>query len=228
MGQRTTTVFPLGAVLHDMQPGRLCGSSPAMPPARRMRRTQDTAASSDDEDSDDSHQPAQAGRWVIYTDMALTSYTGQDSLDVVVRSLSSAQVMSGVRVTLVASNGEDLGRGPPPTAPAPPRGLFPTPSCRAEGRGASKMLMAYGAQSDLAVARSRPLAGRSCHGRASAVGPDPNASPLGGRSTATPIERLPLCRPRHLPAPVSGWRLVAHAARPRGPRADHRAGTARW
>ena len=40
--------------------------------------------------------PAQARRWIMFTDMALISYTGQDSLDVVVRSLKTARIESGV------------------------------------------------------------------------------------------------------------------------------------
>jgi len=38
-----------------------------------------------DKKADD--QPAQARRWILYTDMALTTYKGQSGLDVVVRSL---------------------------------------------------------------------------------------------------------------------------------------------
>ena len=40
---------------------------------------------------------------------ALTAYSGADSLDVVVRSLKTAKTLSGLRVALVAKDGETLG-----------------------------------------------------------------------------------------------------------------------
>ena len=61
-----------------------------------------------DNDGYDPNPPAQARRWVVFTDMALLAYDGSEALDVVVRSLKTAKVMPNVRVTLVARNGEDL------------------------------------------------------------------------------------------------------------------------
>ena len=93
-GERVTTVFPLGAVLKTLQPGAY------------VVKVKD-ASGGRDKKSDD--QPAQARRWVIYTDMALTTYKGSSGLDVVVRSLKTARPLGGVRVDLVASNGDTLG-----------------------------------------------------------------------------------------------------------------------
>ena len=45
----------------------------------------------------------------MFTDMALTAYEGSEGLDVVVRSLKSAKVLPGLKVSLVARNGETLG-----------------------------------------------------------------------------------------------------------------------
>ena len=53
-----------------------------------------------------------------------------------------AKIMSGVRVALVAKNGEDLGAG---TTDAGGKVRFPRPMLKGEGAAAAKMVMAYGA-----------------------------------------------------------------------------------
>ncbi len=95
-GDRVTTVFPLGAVLKTLRAGAY------------VVKVKD-ASGGRDKKSDD--QPAQARRWIIYTDMAMTTYKGSTGLDVVVRSLKSAKPMGGVKVDLVATNGDTLGEG---------------------------------------------------------------------------------------------------------------------
>src|SRR5580700_6499062 len=98
-GQHTTTVFRLGAVLKEMKPGGY------------VIKARDASGGRDLSDkSDEGTSPAQARRWIIFTDMALTSYTGSDAMDVVVRSLKSAKTMAGVPVSLLAKNGETLGK----------------------------------------------------------------------------------------------------------------------
>jgi uncharacterized protein YfaS (alpha-2-macroglobulin family) len=49
-----------------------------------------------DKDEENTDQPAQARRWVIFTDMALTAFTGSRALDVVVRSLKTAHTLGGL------------------------------------------------------------------------------------------------------------------------------------
>ena len=93
-GERVTTVFPLGAVLKTLKAGAY------------VIKVRD-ASGGRDKKADD--EPAQARRWVIYTDMALTTYKGESGLDVVVRSLRTAKPMGGVKVDLVAANGDTLG-----------------------------------------------------------------------------------------------------------------------
>src|SRR5580693_9374487 len=64
-GGHTTTVFPLGAVLKDMKPGGY------------VIKARDASGGRDLSDkSDEGTSPAQARRWIIFTDMALTAYTG--------------------------------------------------------------------------------------------------------------------------------------------------------
>jgi len=136
-GQKVTTVFPLGAVLKSMKPGGY------------VIKARD--ASGGRELADKAHQgppPAQARRWVMFTDMALIAYGGADSLDVVVRSLKSARTLPGVRVSLVAKDGEDLASM---TADGSGRARFAHALLEGEGASAAKMVMAHGAQGDLAV-----------------------------------------------------------------------------
>lgn len=133
-GQRTTTVFPLGAVLRDMRPGAY------------VIKVRDGTGGRDlgDPDSDE-NQPAQARRWILFTDMALVSYTGADGLDVTVRSLKSAKPMAGVRVALVARDGDDLA-----TAISDSQGhvRFARSLLDGEGPADAKMVMAYGPGQD--------------------------------------------------------------------------------
>jgi len=137
-GERATTVFPLGAVLKDMRPGGY---------VIKARDASSRAATGDDEE-DEGTQPAQARRWIMFTDMALIGYDGAESLDVVVRSLKTARIQSGVRVALVARNGEDLAEA---RTDGSGRVRFLRPLLEGEGALRPKMVMAYGPQGDLAV-----------------------------------------------------------------------------
>lgn len=139
-GRRLTTVFPLGAVLKEMKPGGYVIKVKDASGGRALE-----ARSSDDYDP---NPPAQARRWIMFTDMALTGYEGADGLDVVVRSLQTAKTLSGLRVTLVARNGEDLAEG---KTDAAGRVRFDRPLLDGEDAGRAKMVMAYGPQGDLAV-----------------------------------------------------------------------------
>ena len=90
-GQKATTVFPLGAVLKEMKAGAY------------VIKARDASGGRDPDDSE--NNPAQARRWIVFTDMAMLAYDGSESLDVVVRSLKSAKTLSGVTVNLVAAKG---------------------------------------------------------------------------------------------------------------------------
>ncbi len=135
-GQRVTTVFPLGAVLKALKPGGY------------VIRVKDVSGGRDPDAEDSGASPAQASRWVMFTDLALIGYQGSDGLDAVVRSLKTARPLSGVRVALVAKNGEDLASA---SSDASGRVRFPAPLLKGDGAAHPKMLMAYGAQADLAV-----------------------------------------------------------------------------
>ena len=136
LSQKATTVFPLGAVLKELKPGGY------------VIKARDVSDGRGAKSDDDSNQPAQASRWVMFTDMALIAYQGSDGLDAVVRSLKTARPVTGVRVALVAKNGEDLASG---TSDVAGRVRFPHPLMTGDGASHAKMLMAYGPQADLAV-----------------------------------------------------------------------------
>ena len=142
-GERVTTVFPLGAVLKEMKPGGYVIK--AIDASGRAAKTE---TAGDDEDGGDSRPPAQARRWVVFTDMALSGYQGAEALDVVVRSLQTAKTLSGLRVALVARNGETLAEA---KSDASGRVRFDRPLLDGQGAEHAKMVMAYGPQGDLAV-----------------------------------------------------------------------------
>ena len=135
-GERVTTVFPLGAVLKEMKAGGY------------VIKARDASGGVKAEDNEEGVQPAQARRWIMFTDMALIGYDGAESLDIVVRSLKSAKTMAGVRVALVARNGEDLAEA---TTDNQGRVRFLAPLLKGENALKPKMVMAYGPQGDLAV-----------------------------------------------------------------------------
>ncbi len=135
-GQKVTTVFPLGAVLKELKPGGY------------VIKARDSSGAAPGAKPDDDSSRAQASRWVMFTDMALIAYQGSDGLDAMVRSLKTAKPLGGVRIALVARNGEDLASA---TSDATGRVRFPHPLLTGDGSSQAKMLMAYGAQADLAV-----------------------------------------------------------------------------
>lgn len=168
-GQKVTTVFPLGAVLKEMQPGGYLIKAKDASGARALKKTSDKQ-NPDAEDEDYANPPAQARRWVMFTDMALTAYDGSEGLDVVVRSLKSAKILPGLRVTLVAGNGEDLAVT---KSDGDGRVRFAKALMNGQDKLKARMVMAYGPQGDLAVLDlQRPPADLSKQG-------------IGGRDDAT-------------------------------------------
>jgi len=175
-GQRTTTVFPLGAVLKEMTPGGYVIKARDASGGRKF----------DDNDTDEGTAPAQARRWIMFTDMALSSYTGQDALDVVVRSLKTAQVMANIPVSLVAQNGEDLAKG---VTDSMGRVTFPHSLLEGQNAMTPKMVMAYGAQGDLAVLdlSASPIDLSKQNSGGLIPGEDASDA-LGGRATTSPVD----------------------------------------
>jgi hypothetical protein len=206
-GRRTTTVFPLGAVLREVRPGAYVVKARDASGARSLKPG-DPDAEITEHDEYDPNPPAQARRWVLFTDMALVAYDGSEALDVVVRSLRTAKPMPGVRVALIARNGEDLAET---RTDDNGRVRFLRPLLQGSGAEQAKMVMAYGPDADFtALDLTRPpedLSKLGVGGRiedASAAQQDA----LGGRETATPVDGF-LYTDRGIYRPGETVRLVA-------------------
>jgi len=105
-----------------------------------------TAKRATEKESD--NRVAQAWRWIVSTDMALTSYTGADEMHVNVRSLKTAELVGNVRLDLIAQNNDLLGSVE--TGPDG-RASFPSALLRGNGNIAPKMILAYGPDNDFAM-----------------------------------------------------------------------------
>ncbi|MDQ2860732.1 MAG: alpha-2-macroglobulin family protein, partial [Pseudomonadota bacterium] len=178
-GAKATTVFPLGAVLKSMKPGGYA-----------IKARDASGARSLDDKAGDAGKPAQARRWVMFTDMALIAYSGSASLDVVARSLKTAKTLADLPVTLVARDGETLASARTDSAG---RAAFDHALLAGEGASAAKMVMAYGPAGDLAVLdldrAPADLSKQGIGGRelsASAGGGAPDLT--GGRSAKSDID----------------------------------------
>jgi uncharacterized protein YfaS (alpha-2-macroglobulin family) len=126
-----TTVFPIAKAIPKLQPG-----------AYFVELNQLDAS------GDVPNSAAQAKRWLIITDLALTTYTGVDGMSATVRSLQTAKSVSGVKLELVARNNEVLARG---NSDGSGRVNFSGPIMRGEGNVAPRMLMAYAPNGDFAI-----------------------------------------------------------------------------
>jgi len=177
-GAKATTVFPLGAVLKDMAPGGYVIKARDASGARAL-------AGKEDEDT----RPAQARRWVMFTDMALIAYKGSDGLDVVVRSLQTAKTLGGLKLALMAKDGETLASV---RTDASGRADFPATLLAGEGASAARMVMAYGARGDLAVldlsASPVDLSKQAARGGEAAAAREPAASATAGRAVTTAVD----------------------------------------
>ena len=197
-GQRATTVFPLGAVLKDLKPGAYVIKARDASGARGVKV----------KDQEDGTPPAQARRWIVYTDMALVTYRGAEGLDVVARSLKSARPMAGVKIDLVAKEGESLAEA---RSDQDGHVHFAKALLGGDGAAAAKMIMAYGPAADFTVLDlDRPpvdLSSQGVGGR-EAEGQSPTVSPTGGR-TAQPVVDAYLYSDRGVYRPGETVHLVA-------------------
>lgn len=91
---------------------------------------------------------AKALRWIISTDLALSSYRGSDALHVAVRSIKTAELQPSIRLNLIAANNEQLadvmtdGQG---------RAVFENAILSGKGPLRPQMVMAYGPDGDYTI-----------------------------------------------------------------------------
>jgi len=149
-----TTVLPLNELVGELKPGAYVVSAV---------RTHE----------DDEYRIAKAWRWIISTDLALTTYKSTSGLDISVRSIDSAKPVKNTRVDLIARNNEVLGSQ---DTDANGRVHFDEAIINGTGTRSPRMLMAYGQQGDYAMLdfNRSPL--------------DLSAFPIGGRYTGKSID----------------------------------------
>ena len=205
-GQRATTVFPLGAVLKALKPGAYVIKARDASGARSLKKLEG-------QDGDDT-PPAQARRWILYTDMALVTYRGAEGLDVVVRSLQSARPMAGVKIDLVAKEGEDLAEA---RSDGDGHVHFAKALLGGEGAAAAKMIMAYGPGADFTELdldrppvdlSSQGVGGREADGQSPSPSQSQSLSLTAGR-TAQPVVDAFLYADRGVYRPSETVHLVA-------------------
>lgn len=153
----TTTVFPIAEAIPRLQPG-----------AYFVELDEIDTGGEYPEDH------ARAKRWLVITDLAITTYTGDNGLSATVRSLQTAKPARNVRLELVASNNEILARG---ESTANGHVRFPAAAMRGEGPMRPRLVFAYGPNGDFAVLdldrspvdlSERDIGGRSPAGEADA------------------------------------------------------------
>ena len=101
LNQPVTTAFPIRETIKDWKPGVyfVVVWNAAHPIAR-----------DDDSDNDDGSATEAAGMWVVDTNIALTTFTGADGLNVFARALDSAGPLAGLELTLLSSGNDPLAK----------------------------------------------------------------------------------------------------------------------
>ncbi len=153
----TTTVFPIAEAIPRLEPGAYFVELDQL-----------------DAGGDIPDNGALAKRWLIITDLALTTYTGDNGLFTTVRSIQSAKPVRNVRLELVAANNQILARG---ESTSNGHVRFPEAALRGEGPMAPRLVFAYGPNGDFAALdlnrspvdlSERDIGGRSPAGEADA------------------------------------------------------------
>ncbi|MBY0422276.1 MAG: hypothetical protein K2Q06_08225, partial [Parvularculaceae bacterium] len=128
--QTKTTVFPLGAALKSLKAGAY------------YVNVQDVSPGAD------KYRAAQAWRWILFTDIALSTYSSDVGVDVFARSLSTAKPLAGLKLVLVADNNDELATA---TTDADGKARFGEAAISGDAPLSPRMIMAYGPQSDFAA-----------------------------------------------------------------------------
>ena len=126
---RVTTVLPLNDLVGTLKPGAYIVT------AERVHDEQE-------------RRPARAWRWIISTDIALSSYRSAEALHVGVRSIDTARLLPSTKLVLVAANNEILAEQ---LSDENGRALFDDAVMRGKGPLRPKMVMAYGYEGDYAA-----------------------------------------------------------------------------
>lgn len=124
-----TTIFPLSDIITELKPGAY-------------------VVTAQSETKSKQGYPAKAWRWIISTDIALTTYQGETGLDVIARSIDDAKAIKGVKLSLIAANNDILAEA---VTDKSGRAFFDDALIKGTGVNRPQMLMAYGADDDFAM-----------------------------------------------------------------------------
>ena len=128
--QTETTVFPLGAALKTLKPGAY------------FVRIRDVSPGAEE------YRTAQAWRWVMFTDIALTTYSSSEGVDVFARSITTARPLAGIELSLIAANNDALAVV---RTDADGRARFDAAAVNGDYPLTPRMIMAYGPEDDFAA-----------------------------------------------------------------------------
>ena len=206
LNKEVTTSFPIDEALPDRKPGVYV-----------------LTAQPENDKSDD--WQSRATQWFVVSDIGLTTYTGEDGLNVFARSLATAKPLVGVDLTLLARNNEVLGTA---KTDETGRATFTPGLTRGEGGMVPAVLMASEAQSDfvfLDMSRAgfdlsdRGVAGRPAPGALDLyawtergiyrVGEHVHVGALARDAAAKAVENLPLTFIFTRPDGVEDRRIVS-------------------
>ncbi|CAM3044255.1 Alpha-2-macroglobulin [Methylobacterium mesophilicum] len=123
LNQEAVTAFPVLQAVGKLEPGIYV----------MVARPSGTVA------GDEDGYETQATQWFVVSDLGLTATKGRDGVNVVLRSLASAQVLPGAEIRLVARNNEVLGTA---RTDAQGRAVFGPGLARGEGGTAPSLVVA--------------------------------------------------------------------------------------
>lgn len=131
----TVTLIPIDTLLRNKKPGAY------------VLIASDAAKKADvnENGEDESESGAMAVQWVVDSDMSLTTFKGAGGLSVFVRSYANARPLSGVKLTLVARNNNELATA---KTDSDGRADFDAGLMRAKGGDEPVVVMAYGDSGD--------------------------------------------------------------------------------
>ena len=99
--QPVTTAFPIRETVQDWKPGTyfVVAWNAAQPPAASYEEAEEQSGSGQ-----------ATGMWVMDTDIALTTFTGDDGLNVFARSLQTAKPLANFEVILLSRGNEPMAK----------------------------------------------------------------------------------------------------------------------
>ncbi|MET2825974.1 alpha-2-macroglobulin family protein [Mesorhizobium shangrilense] len=206
LNKEVTTSFPVDQALPQRKPGVYVLTAKAV-----------------DGHGDDSNSIAT--QWFVVSDIGLSTYTGQDGLNVFARSLGSAKPIAGAELTLLAKNNEILGTA---TSDAEGHAVFNPGLTRGEGGMVPAVLMAKQGDNDfvfLDMGRAgfdlsdRGVTGRAAPGALDVyawtergiyrAGEEVHVAALARDESAKAVENLPLTFIFSRPDGVEDRRIVS-------------------